>query len=426
MLQMIRRTTRFHKLIYVLSASLVILAFACSSGSSAAIDESDELISTATSDGEQLVSAPSSDSVDAITDESNILGYDVVQLLYRYGVRPEGVQPSVRVTLANSAYFAATGEPIPGDHVDVPSLIFIVDEEAHEDLPADLPRPLLNIDGQGAYEPLNVTLRDDDRSGDDGTHHRKMVVSYALNGPDGMPLVGPETDSLELIFGGEFEDGTEFNQMLWNLPIVYADGVQSKDVTPEFSDSDKVLKRMIKTDALNTGAVELAEQSIESDLLVRVVLTDEGSSPESISLALGQQVALVIRNVGDEEHHFHIKGLPTDELLWYAKEGTIVSGSPMVMDHDGTGAEAVDAMDQTGMDAEIDVSNEDDFFVSSGELVSHHVCTSETGVCPSGDWVHAHAEAGDWDIIVFTPTERGTFTAFDPLNPDLTSEVIVY
>ncbi len=420
MTQMIKRTTQFHVLVYVLALALAIFGFACSSGSSATIDELGESESAGTLDNEQPAAESSSNLVDETTTEIVILGYDVVQLLDRYGVRPEGIQPSVRVTLANSAYFAATGKPIPGDHVEVPSLIFMVDEEAHEDLPADIPRPLLNIDGQGGYEPLKVTYNDV------GPHHRNIVISYALNGPDGIPLVGSETDSLELIFGGEFEDGTEFNQMLWNLPIVYADGVQSKDVTPEFSDSDKVLKRMIKTDALNTGAVELAEQSIKSDLFVRVVLTDEGSSPESIALALGQQVALVIRNVGDEEHHFHIKGLPTDELLWYAKEGTVVSGSPMVMDHDVTGAEAVDAMDPTGMDAEMEVSNEDDFFISSGELVSHHVCTSETGVCPSGDWVHAHAEAGDWDIIVFTPTERGTFTAFDPLNPDLTSEVIVY
>jgi len=423
--------SRLRTLLYLSPIALAVLMSACASGVSEVREANNEsalkegsgvqtiVALNVPSDKETSIDEAVSevpvvpDSVDGEIVENVIMTGDVLRALNRFGIRPEGVSPSIKATLANSAYYAGVGEPVPDEYLGSPSLIFIVDEEAHEDLDVDAPRPLLKIDGVGGYEPQSVSV------GISSAHHREMVVSYALNGPNDEPLVGPDTSSLELVFQGELENETSFNELHWDLPLVYAETVQSRDVTAAFSDSDEFLRSLIQIDGLHTGEAELAEQSVASDFVVQVELTDEGSSPKSITIPYGQRIALVMRNTGAQEHHFHIQELETDALLWYAKQGTVVSGEPMTMaDHSDTGTAPIEDMG--------DADADDSYFISSGELVSHHVCTSDTGICPTGDWVHAHANPGDWDLIVFVPADRGIFEAVDPLNPDIKAEIVVY
>ena len=110
MLQVSNRIAQFRKLFYVLPAALTILVLACSSGSSSAISESNESIASDAGNTEQAASASgigeTSSSPDSATNtavENAILSSDVLQLLGRNGVRPEGIQPSILATLANSA-----------------------------------------------------------------------------------------------------------------------------------------------------------------------------------------------------------------------------------------------------------------------------------------------------------------------------------
>lgn len=140
-------------------------------------------------------------------------------------------------------------------------------------------------------------------------------------------------------------------------------------------------------------------------LTINVNVTDQGFEPNTIFMAQGQRVKLVVRNHGATEHHFHIIGLDPENMLWAAK------GTEM----EGLGSEDVDLEDED------DGHNHD-----HGGLVDFHVCTSAFGVCPTGLSVHAHAAAGDMDIILFTTTNQGNFQITDPLHQNLMGTAIVF
>lgn len=132
-------------------------------------------------------------------------------------------------------------------------------------------------------------------------------------------------------------------------------------------------------------------------LTMNVELTDTGFSPEVVSLPAGRPIRLVVRNRGQQEHHYHVQGLVPVQMLWLAK--TLDDRAGNQLDHVAHHA---------------------------GDLVDYHICTSRAGVCPTGKSVHAHAEASEIDVVQFTPATTGTFQAFDPLHPDLRGTVIVF
>ena len=134
-------------------------------------------------------------------------------------------------------------------------------------------------------------------------------------------------------------------------------------------------------------------------LTINVDLTDQGFSPDTIFMAQGQRVKLVVRNKGATEHHFHIIGLDPADMLWSVK---------------GTEMEGVDLTEE-------EAHNHD-----HGELADFHVCTSAFGICPTGLSVHAHAAPGDLDIIMFTTTNQGNFEITDPLHQNLMGTAIVF
>ena len=68
-----------------------------------------------------------------------------------------------------------------------------------------------------------------------------------------------------------------------------------------------------------------------------------------------------------------------------------------------------------------------DFVLQAGRaLVPYHICTSRTGLCPTGRAVHAHAGPGDVDVVVFTVTSPGTYQVVCPLHPDIKGTVVVF
>jgi hypothetical protein len=132
-------------------------------------------------------------------------------------------------------------------------------------------------------------------------------------------------------------------------------------------------------------------------LTVNVELAETGFSPEVVSLPAGRPIRLVVRNRGQQEHHYHVQGLVPMQMLWLAK--TLDDRRAEQLDHTAH---------------------------HTGDLVDYHICTSRAGICPTGNSVHAHAEASEIDVVQFTPANTGTFQVFDPLHPNLRGTVIVY
>ena len=123
--------------------------------------------------------------------------------------------------------------------------------------------------------------------------------------------------------------------------------------------------------------------------------------PKQVSVPANRQVQLVMRNHDVEEHHYHILGLPTVGMLWLSKESELSSTS--------------------------DVSEEDSVLHHPEvNMVPFHICTSWSGICPTGQWIHAHADPADMDIIVFVTDTIESYEVTDPLHPDVTAVVNVF
>lgn len=166
--------------------------------------------------------------------------------------------------------------------------------------------------------------------------------------------------------------------------------------------SDKDAKVALQAEpaaATNAGEVPVtsSDEEVES-LSVNVMVTDESFQPPSIFIPAGRRVRLVLRNRGTTEHHFRILELSPQDLLWQAP------------------------VEDT---ADTDGDEDSDHAHHQTSLVPFRA-TSPAGVRPMGDEVHAFAEAGMGDIVVFTATESGTFLAHCPLHPEITGKVTVY
>lgn len=139
---------------------------------------------------------------------------------------------------------------------------------------------------------------------------------------------------------------------------------------------------------------------VRTVMTLNVSLDEGGIAPSVLSLPAGMPVRLVVRNRGAQGHHFHVQGVKPSEMLWLAKD--FESGSV------------------------IQVGGEDHLAHHSGQMLPQHICTSRTGLCPTGLDVHAHAGPGEIDIIEFTATEPGIYLATCPLHPGMQSRVVVF
>jgi hypothetical protein len=134
--------------------------------------------------------------------------------------------------------------------------------------------------------------------------------------------------------------------------------------------------------------------------MVNVSFDSNGPSPSVVNVPAGRQVQLVFRNRDQVEHHYHILGLDTVGMRWLSKEGADIDPEEAAALHEAHHPEAT--------------------------MVDYHVCTSRSGICPTGEWIHAHAEPGDMDMIIFVTETPGRYTVTDPLHPEFTAEVVVF
>jgi plastocyanin len=266
----------------------------------------------------------------------------------------ESVHMSADVTLAHPTFFEAGGESVPAGIAAGTEVVFFLTENIHYgDLPDEVTAFRLYVDDRGPFDPVSVELVNPD------FHHRiHRLVYRAPQASDGsVPiLVDEDTVSLALSATG----GTRPLVLSWRLHDDY------------------------------DGAPPLDLSSAE---IIRVSATADGFSPDTMELTVGQSVILVFENPTDEEHHFHVNGLPIgDTLRWLV---------------------SVEGRDFS-----------DDSLRAAAQFDSH-ICDSEFGYCPTGAWVHLHANPGGQDAIAFVPQGAGSYSVSCPIHPDLGAEVVV-
>ena len=111
---------------------------------------------------------------------------------------------------------------------------------------------------------------------------------------------------------------------------------------------------------------------------------DDGFDPGRIEVEVGRPVIVVFDNPTVDEHHFHVHSMPIgDTMRW------LVS-----VDDESYGDDALRAAAQ--MDS--------------------HICDSEAGYCPTGQWLHLHANPGGTDAVAFVPQELGAFHVACPIH----------
>lgn len=150
-----------------------------------------------------------------------------------------------------------------------------------------------------------------------------------------------------------------------------------------------------------------AEDAPAASMTINVDVTDAGIQPSSIFIPVGKRVQLVMRNRGSTEHHYVVLGLVPRDLLWLTKEATVEEAALVT---DG-------------------VVRKDDHSAhhQAGSLVPFR-SRSSAGIRPLGDEVHAYAAGGGggMDVVLFTPTNTGTFAVQCPLHPELAGKVTVF
>lgn len=157
--------------------------------------------------------------------------------------------------------------------------------------------------------------------------------------------------------------------------------------------------------AESSATVAAIDGSADSMLILNVWVDDEKISPAVLSIPVGTRVALVMRNLGSLEHHYTVNGLPADDALWLSKGS---AHAPAVA-ADGT----VDEMAAHH---------------TPSELLASPTCVSRYGgvVCPTGEWVHAHAAPRGKDVVVFTASKTGTYEVWCALDSRIKGTVVVF
>ena len=135
-------------------------------------------------------------------------------------------------------------------------------------------------------------------------------------------------------------------------------------------------------------------------LTINVELTDDGFTPSSVFIPAGRPVQLVVRNRASAEHHYRVLGLVPQDLLWLAQDLPTPSAA------------------STGTDEHDDHHAEISFVPFR--------FASAAGIRPTGTEVHAYAQGGEVDAVLFTATKAGTFSVRCPLHREVIGKLTVF
>jgi cytochrome c-type biogenesis protein len=133
-------------------------------------------------------------------------------------------------------------------------------------------------------------------------------------------------------------------------------------------------------------------------LTLNVDITDKAIQPSVVFVPAGRPVQLVLRNRGSSEHHYRVKGLVPDVLVWASRD----ESAP------------------TGMSDDEHASHHNLRFVSER-------AASPAGIRPTGREVHAYAPGNRGvDIVYFTASQIGTFVVQCDLHPNHVGKLVVF
>lgn len=142
---------------------------------------------------------------------------------------------------------------------------------------------------------------------------------------------------------------------------------------------------------------------------LNVYISDSGVKPSIVFVPAGRRVQMVLRNLSMAEHHYRVEGLPASDLLWVSEPGYGIA-----MPEEDSGASS-----EYDEDVEHMMHHARDF-VPFREA-------SPSGIRPTGHEVHAYVSAGRIvDIVMFTPTQTGTFAVQCDLHHQRIGTMVVF
>lgn len=149
----------------------------------------------------------------------------------------------------------------------------------------------------------------------------------------------------------------------------------------------------------------ISSEAPMSYLTINVDMTDDGFQPPTIFIPAGRRVELIVRNRGSTEHHYRVLGLVPDDLLWMARQETA---------------------EETALVAAGVVTEDEHEVHHSRAGFARYRSPSPAGIRPRGDEVHAYAESGGVDLVLFTATKAGTFSVRCPLHTGIAGSVVAF
>ena len=173
--------------------------------------------------GEGAVDAGDGATALAETEDEALTAQELIPLLTRNGVGPQGAQ--IDVTYAPPRFFDITGLKRPAEMDSRPTLAFILQQTVHDgDLPIEPPQVFLEPASGDPIAPYSAEVTAED------PHHRTVRLLFPQ--PDGWDESSAESSVIDtLVVVVPREDGTASvgNTFAWQLPIDLGDVSEGED-----------------------------------------------------------------------------------------------------------------------------------------------------------------------------------------------------
>ncbi len=144
---------------------------------------------------------------------AGISAEEITRLLSRSGYGPGG--SDVRALWATPEYFRFTRQPaLAAQYGAGQNLVFFLWENVHDRDLEEALQPVLRVNGSSTYLPAQLIVPAS------AVHHRFSVAIFPRTDAPGVPLMGEQTRSLELILPPANAEGAQ-SVLFWSLPIEY-------------------------------------------------------------------------------------------------------------------------------------------------------------------------------------------------------------
>ena len=173
--------------------------------------------------GEGAANAGDGASALAGTEDDALTVQELVPLLTRYGVGPQGAQ--IDVTYAPPQFFDITGLRRPAEMDARPTLAFILQQTVHDgDLPNELPQVFLELDNGDQVAPYSAEITAED------LHHRSARLLFPQPDRwDNSSAASSVIDTLRVVVPRKDGTVSTGSTYAWQLPIDLGDTNDGED-----------------------------------------------------------------------------------------------------------------------------------------------------------------------------------------------------